>query len=164
MMKDPPTYIPHHPQKSLMKETALACPNFYFTADATAYLLLRENKGLNTFRGKECLGTEAHWPNTRDISRCRMSMENSRSSQWGAVVPCSRAGGAWQGAGSPLLFSIRKFPRILNLLQPHQFFCLVAQFACPTSYLSFLASLQAISSLSTNPKVMEKMLTKHGDG
>ena len=47
-------------------------------ADVNSYNLLRMNQGLNTFCRKGCPGREAHWLNTRGLSRYLISMENSR--------------------------------------------------------------------------------------
>lgn len=51
---------------------------FYLMANLNAYPSFRVNEGLNTFFGKECARREAHWLNTRVLSRCLISMENSQ--------------------------------------------------------------------------------------
>lgn len=63
----------------LMKETVLACPNYFiFMADMDEYALLMVNQGLNAFCRKRYPGMEAHWLNTWGLSRHLTSIENPR--------------------------------------------------------------------------------------
>lgn len=94
---------------------------FYLMANLNAYPSFRVNEGLNTFFGKECARREAHWLNTRVLSRYLISMENSRFSCYVTDChgPLSVCHGlrvpdqvVWQGAGSLLMFLILRFPRV----------------------------------------------------
>ena len=51
----------------------------YLMANVNVFILLIVNQGLNTFCWKECLGRDAHWLNTWDLSRYLINMENSRN-------------------------------------------------------------------------------------
>jgi hypothetical protein len=109
--------------------------------DMNAYVLFRVNQGLNTVCGKGCPGREAHWLNPLGLSRYLISIENSRSLCYvtgchgplcGGVMVTRRQVDPVRELAARLLLSILRFPEVLNLLQPFQFFYLVAWSTCHT--------------------------------
>jgi hypothetical protein len=114
----------------------------YLVEAVNAYISLQENQGLNSLCGKECPGREAHWINTWGLSKYLIIMEDSRFLC--NLTNCNGLLGGLLWLHVPgqveldrelfpcLLFSILRFPGVLNLLQPYQFFCLVARSTCPT--------------------------------
>ena len=112
-----------------------------FMVDMNAYVLFRVNQGLNTVCGKGCPGREAHWLNPLGLSRYLISIENSRSLCYvtgchgplcGGVMVTRRQVDPVRELAARLLLSILRFPEVLNLLQPFQFFYLVAWSTCHT--------------------------------
>lgn len=66
------------PQRFLMRETVLACPNCLLMVKMDAYNLFRVVQRLNIFCKKEHSGKEAYWLNLQDgPSRYLIGMENS---------------------------------------------------------------------------------------
>ena len=138
-----------------------------FVVDEDAYV----DQRLNTFCRNGCPGREAHWLNTRGLSRYLISTENSRFLCYMADCHAPLNGVSWLHVPdqtelarefAPLLqSSILRFRR-LGLTQPFWFFWLAAQSTCPTSlclplsaclslylcyFLSLCASVFGLSSL-----------------
>ena len=127
----------------------------YLMAKVNAYTLVRVNWRLNTFCRKECPGRVANWLNTQGLSRYLISTETARflcydwmpwSFMWDAVVTCSRAGRAWQGAGPMRALFSAKFYRVwpnsvwwYSPLAPH-----ILSFDLPTFFFHLSPALLSV--------------------
>jgi hypothetical protein len=92
----PPPQAPS-PQPSLMRETAIACPNSVIHGGCECKCL-RVTQELNTFCRKGCPRREAHWLNTRSLSRYFISMENFRFSCYVTSCCGPLSGVSWSRA------------------------------------------------------------------